>query len=118
MEKIVLKRLEQLKSKSKRFLTLESYQIELKAWEIIFEEAKNSKKVHDFRELIKLFELIKQFYGDTMKVFEKKNIELFTLNLNSPQIYKCDLKRFGDNMIKKINVTLNCIKSYQDNRLV
>ena len=117
MEKIVLKRLEQLKSKSKRFFTLESYQIELKAWEIIFEEVKNSKRIHDFRDLIKLFALIKQFYGDAMEIFEK-NIELFTLKLNSPQIYKCDLKRFGDDMIKKISVTLNCIKSYQDNRLV
>ena len=111
MEKLILKRVKQLKSKTTRFFSLKSHLIELKAWEIIFEEAKNSKTIHDFRELIK------KFYGDTMKIFVK-NIDLLTLRLNFPQIYKCDTKKFGDNIIKRINVTLNCIKTYLDDRLV
>ena len=44
MEKLVLKRVEQLKSKTTRFFKLGSYQIELKVWEILFEQTDIKKK--------------------------------------------------------------------------
>ena len=117
MEKLVLKRVEQLKSKTTRFFKLGSYQIELKVWEILFEQTDiKRKKVHDFDDFIKVLKLINEFYGYMTHTFEKY-IELCMLRLNSPQKYKYDFNMFFKNISEKKIATLNCIKSNLNNRL-
>ena len=115
-KKLVLKRFEQLRCKSTQFFTFENHQIELKAWEIYSEETKNRKTVHDFKDLFKVFKLIKQFYGDTINIFEK-SIEIYTLELKSKEPYMYNLKNYLDNITKQINIRFSCI-SQLDDRLV
>ena len=92
---------------------LESYQVELKVWEIYSEETWNRKDINYLKNLKKLLELINQFNGDTIKYLEK-NIDFFTLRFNSDQFYKCCFKKFLEKMSKTIDLRLTCIKSHLD----
>ena len=78
---------------------LESYQVELKVWEIYSEETWNRKDINYLKNLKKLLELINQFNGDTIKYLEK-NIDFFTLRFNSDQFYKYSFKKFLEKMSK------------------
>ena len=49
MESLIFKRLEQLQCKSSRLFMLESYQVELKVWEICSEETWNRKDINELK---------------------------------------------------------------------
>ena len=116
LKNLTVKRLKQLQCKTTKHFMFKSHQIEAKAWEIYSEDTKNRKPVHDLKDLKKVFQLINQFYKDTINIFEK-TIEMFTLKLNSKEAYKNDLRKFLNNMKKQIDVRLSCISAL-DSRLV